>query len=281
VSSAFVWNRVITTAAAIVIAYLLVLLLARIYEAKLIFAPDYPGRLSGDWQPKGLPVEDVWIDTAYGGRLHGWWIPNEAATLTFIAFHGNAANITNRAEVYKFLRSLPANVMAVEYRGYGKSTGEPSEAALYEDAESAYDYLVKTRHVLGEHIISFGQSLGTGVAVDLATRRKVRAIILEAPFASMKSVAKRLLPYTPGIGLLAKSKFETARKLGEIKVPVLVVSCKNDPVLPSVLHEEVFRAAHEPKSFLQISGTCHEEASVVAPEEYRLKLSEFLNLARN
>lgn len=277
-TTASVRNRIIGYAAGIVIAYLLILLLARIFESKLIFFPDHPGRLTGDWQPRDLPVENIWMETADGVKLHAWWIPNRDAAVTLVAFHGNAANIANRAELYRFLWKLPANVLAVEYRGYGRSTGKASEAGLYRDAEAAYDYLLKAREIRPGQIVSFGQSLGTAVAVDLATKRKVRGVILEAPFGSTKAVARQLLPYAPGLGLLAKSKFETARKLGEVSAPVLIVYCTNDPVLPSPLSENVFRAAREPKSFLQIHGMCHEEACLVAPEQYRLKLTEFLNL---
>lgn len=275
---ASVSSRIVGYAAAIVIAYLMILLLARIFESKLIFHPDYPGRLTGDWQPRGLPVENISIATADDVKLHAWWIPNTAAKVTFAAFHGNAANIANRAGLYRFLWSLPANVLAVEYRGYGRSTGAPSEAGIYRDAAAAYDYLVKTRKISPGQIVSFGQSLGSAVAVDLATKRNVRAIILEAPFASTKAVARHLLPYAPGIGLLAKSKFDTARKLHEVNVPVLIVYCTNDPVLPSPLSENVFGGARQPKSRLQIDGMCHEEASVVAPEQFRSKLVEFLDL---
>lgn len=279
--TAHVVNRIIGYAVTIVIAYLLVLLLARVFESKLIFFPDYPGRLTGDWQPQSLPVENISIETADGVTLHAWWIPATNATVTFIAFHGNAANIANRAEIYRLLWNLPANVLAVEYRGYGRSTGAPSEAGIYRDAEAACDYLLKTGKTKPDQLVSFGQSLGTAVAVDLATKQTVRAVVLEAPFASTKAVARQLLPYAPGIGLVAKSKFDTMRKLGDVKVPVLIVHCTNDPVLPSPLSENVFRAAREPKKLLQIHGICHEEASVVAPDQYRATLIEFLNLPRN
>jgi len=271
-------NKITRYAASIVIVYLLILLLVRIVESKLIFSPDYPGRLTGDWHPRGLPVENSSIQTADGERLHAWWIPHNDANVTFLAFHGNAGNITNRAELYRFLWNLPGNVLAVEYRGYGRSTGEPSEAGIYRDAQAAYDYLVNIRKITPGEVVSFGQSLGTAVAGDLVTKRNVRALILEAPFASTKAAARQLLPYVPGIAWLAKSKFDTTRKLREVNVPVLIVYCSNDPVLPSPLSETVFRAARQPKSLLQIHGMCHEEASVVAPEQYRLKLIEFLHL---
>lgn len=272
-----VWNRIIAAAAAIAILYLLILLVVRILESKLIFFPDYGGRLSGDWHPRDLPIEDVWIKTADGENLHWWWIPHEAAAVTFIAFHGNAASITNRTPIYKFLWKIPANVLAVEYRGYGRSSGQASEAGLYQDAEAAYDYLQR-RNISAGQIVSFGSSLGTAVAADLATKRNVRAIILEAPFASISAAAKRLMRYTPGIALLARSKFETARKIAGLRVPILIVGCQDDPMLPSDLHDDVFRATHEPKSRLQIAATCHEGASMAAPEKYHQKILEFLNL---
>ena len=269
-------GRIRGYAIAILVAYLLILFLLRIFESKLIFFPNYPGRLTGDWQPRGLPIEDVSIESADGVRLHSWWIPNPDARFTFLAFHGNAANIANRADLYRLLWKLPANVFAVEYRGYGRSDGEPSEQGLYRDAEAAYDYLVQNRAIKAAQIISFGQSLGTAVAVDLASKRRVQGILLEAPFPSTRAVARRIYPYLPGAGWVAKSKFDTARKLASLNVPILIVHCSNDPVLPSPLSEDVFHAAHDPKSFFEIQGMCHEEASLVSPERYAARLQEFL-----
>jgi uncharacterized protein len=113
----------------ILIAYVVVLLLIRLFESRFIFFPHVPGRLEGNWHPHTLPVQEVWLTASDGTKLFAWWIPNKDATFTFLTFHGNAANITNRAPVYEFLRDTPANVFALEYRGYGRSEGSPSEAA--------------------------------------------------------------------------------------------------------------------------------------------------------
>ena len=267
-------------AAAIVIGYLLILLLVRVFESKLVFFPDYPGRLTGEWQPRGLPVQDAWIKTHDGVALHAWWIPNSHAQVTFLAFHGNAANIANRAELYRFLWMLPANVLAVEYRGYGRSEGKPSEAGLYRDADATYDYLVREQHTPAEQIISFGQSLGSAVAVDLASRRTVAGIVLEGSFPSARAVAQKVYWFLPGIGLVARSKFDTAKKLSRVRVPILIVHCVSDPVVSFSLGEEVYRQAQEPKSFLRVEGECHEEASLSAPEKYRAELGRFLRSVR-
>ena len=104
----------------LLIGYLIALLALRVFESHLLFFPDYPGRLEGDWHPRTLPVEDVWLKAVDGTKLHAGWIPNKDAKFTFLAFHANASNIAHRASVYEFLRATPAHVFALEYRGYGR-----------------------------------------------------------------------------------------------------------------------------------------------------------------
>lgn len=257
------------------VAYLAILVLLRLFEKSFIFFPQYPGRQSGDWHPAGLPVEEVWLPASDGVKLHAWWIPG-GGEFTFIAFHGNAGNITHRSDIYGFLHALPANVLAVEYRGYGRSEGSPDEAGLYRDAEAAYDYLVRERGIAPRRIIAFGQSLGTAVAADLAAKREVGGLVLEAPFPSAPRLARRVYPFLPGLGLVTRTKFATDEKLARVNAPVLVVHCVNDPVIAFALGEEVFRAARDPKELFRVDGYCHEEASIVAPDAYRAKLRAFL-----
>ena len=263
--------------AAVAFAYLLILLIFRIFEHRLIFFPDYPSRLGGDWQPKGLPVEEVWLRATDGIKLHCWWIAGEGAEFTFVAFHGNASNMAARADVYRFLRALPANVLAVEYRGYGHSEGSPSEKGIYVDAQAAYDYLTRQRGIRPSRLISYGQSLGTAVAVDLAVNRDVAGVVLEAPFPSARAVARRVYPFLPGLSLVVRSKFDTVRKLASIRTPILMVHCARDPVLAFSFGEQVFAQARDPKFFWRVESECHEEASLVAPGEYRARLLAFLN----
>lgn len=258
-------------------AYLIVLILIRVFETHLIFFPDYPGRLAGDWTPRGLSVQDVRLRSEDGVQLHAWWIPTDKAKFTFLAFHGNAGNITDRAEVYKFLAELPANVLAVEYRGYGRSEGSPSENGVYLDAQGAYEYLVTSKGIQPRSIISFGQSLGTAVAVDLAAHKNVGGVVLEAPFPSAAAVARRSFWFLPGLSLLVRSQFDTKEKLHHIEAPLMVVHCTQDPVLPFAFGEEVYGEARSRKLFLKIEGYCHEEASVIAPERYRAALTGFLS----
>jgi len=262
--------------ATLVAAYLVVLLLFRLLESRFIYFPN-PGRASGDWRPEGLAVQDIWLRTSDNVKLNAWWIAADGAEFTFLVFHGNAGNIANRADIYRFLRDLPANVLAVEYRGYGRSEGTASEAGLYRDAEAAYNYLAGERGIPPKRIIAFGLSLGTAVAADLASKHPVGGVVLVAPFPSAQVVARHLYPFLPGLGLIVRSKFDTAGKLAGIQVPILVVHCTLDPTIPFALGEEVYRRAGEPKFFLRVEGQCHEEAALSAPEECRARLAAFLN----
>jgi fermentation-respiration switch protein FrsA (DUF1100 family) len=259
------------------VAYVLLLIVMRLFERRMIFFPDYPNRLEGNWNPRTLAPEDVWLTASDGTKLHAWWISHPAAKFTFLAFHGNASNIANRDATYEFLRDTPANVLALEYRGYGHSEGKPSEAGLYLDADAAYQFLVKTKHLNPNSVLSFGQSLGTAVATDLAAHHKVGALILEAPLPSASRVASKKFWFLPGLSLLVYSQFDTISKLKQITAPVMIVQCTHDPVLSVQFGQEVCNAAPSPKRFLRIEGECHEESSLIDPDRYRSTLLEFLS----
>ena len=258
------------------LAYVLLLVVMRLFESRMIFFPNYPSRLEGDWHPRALSPEDVWLTASDGTKLHAWWISNRAAKFTFLAFHGNASNIANRETTYEFLRDTPANVLALEYRGYGHSEGKPSEAGLYLDADAAYQFLVSTKGLATKSILSFGQSLGTTVATDLAAHREVGGLILEAPLPSASRAASKIFWFLPGLSLLVHSQFDTIAKLKKVTAPVMVVQCTHDPVLPFQFGREVYNAVASRKRFLQIEGDCHEESSLIAPVEYRSGLQQFL-----
>lgn len=267
------------------IAYAVVVALLLVFEKRLVFFPQFPGRLSGDWSPSDLDREEVWITAADGVRLSAWWVlapSNTTADLpTFLCLHGNASNIAERADVYRFLRRLPANVLAVEYRGYGRSEGAPSEDGLYRDADAAYMWLARERGIPPRRILVLGQSLGTAVAAQLASQREVGGVVLEAPFPSARSLARRIYWFLPGLSWFIRSRFETTKNLEEahrrFHSSLLVIHCTQDPVIPFAFGREVFDAAAEPKFFLAVAGPCHEEASFIDPESVRRALLAFVS----
>jgi fermentation-respiration switch protein FrsA (DUF1100 family) len=258
-------RRIVSLLLTLLIGYLIALLALRLFEPHLIFFPNYPGRLEGNWHPRELPVEDVWLKASDGTKLHAWWIPNRGAKFTFL---------------YEFLRSTPANVLALEYRGYGHSEGNPTESGIYLDAEAAHEYLVDVQKIDPKSIISFGQSLGTAVAANVASRLPVAAVILEAPFPSASALARKLFWFLPGIQYFVHGQLNTAVRLQRARVPLLVVHCTQDPVIPFEFGQAVYDRAPEPKRFLKIENLCHEEASIVAPEQYREALNAFLATLR-
>jgi fermentation-respiration switch protein FrsA (DUF1100 family) len=265
----------LTLLATVAIIYLVLVVLLLFFEKSFIFFPQM-GRDSGDWNPPGLPVENVALTTSDSVQLHAWWIPAPAAEFTFVMFHGNAANLPNRADIYRFLHALPVNILAVDYRGYGRSEGSPSEQGIYLDARAAYDHLVAQRNIAPQRIIAFGASLGSAVAADLAAEREVAAVILEAPFPSAAAVARRVYFFLPGLGALMRTKLDTAAKLARVRTPVLILHCTRDPVIAFSHGEATFAAANEPKRFARLDAACHEDACLADPHAYRAALLSFL-----
>lgn len=255
--------------------YLVLVVLLLIFERSMVFLPQI-GRHSGDWAPPGLPVENVALTTADHLTLHAWWIPAPAAEFTLVMFHGNAADLPDRADIYRFFHALPVNILAVDYRGYGRSEGSPTEAGVYLDARAAYDHLTAQRAIPPRRIIAFGASLGSAVAADLAAEREVAAVILEAPFPSAPAVARRVYPFLPGIGWLMRTRLDTASKLARVRSPVLILHCTRDPVIAFALGEATFAAAREPRRFVRLDAACHEDGCLAAPQPYRAAVLSFL-----
>ena len=278
---------------AVLLGLLVLVLLIRMFEERLVFFPDRYA--TNEWDPSrmGVEVEDVFFTTSDGVRLHAWWAPASSfakatedkpaeqapgTALTILYFHGNAGNLTNRIENIAFLRQLPANVLAVDYRGYGKSEGRPTEAGVYLDAQAAYDYLFHERGVVPDQLVVLGQSLGVAVAVDLASKRPVAGLILEGGFPSAGRVVQRTMGL-PGLHLVIRSKFDSAAKLKEISVPVLVAHCTRDPILPYALGEELYAAANQPKTFVSYDSDYHEPFFFANPADYAARLRAFLETA--
>jgi hypothetical protein len=192
-------------------------------------------------------------------------------------FHGNAGNLSLRLPAIGWLRELPANVLAVDYRGYGKSEGAPTEVGVYRDGAAAYNYLVNERKIPPEQIVVLGQSLGTAVAVEVASKKPVGAVVLEAGFPSAKRVVQEAMRL-PGVWLVTRSEFDSARKLKQVRAPVLVAHCRQDPVIPFKLGEELYAAANQPNRFVAYPGDCHEPLYAADPRDYAARLRAFLGL---
>ena len=236
-------------------------------------APFFPARFpEGFWDagPK-LGARDVWLDTADGARLHAWWIEQPGARLVTLYAHGNAGNLSHRAHVIPEITAAGSSLLLLDYRGYGRSKGRPSEKGLYADADAAY------RHLTGagwrpEQIVAHGESLGSAVAVELASRQRCAGVVLEAPFSSGKDMAARVLPL---LGPLLVWGFDSTRKIPGIRAPLLVIHGDRDQVVPFEQGRKLFEAAGEPKWFWALAGAGHNNLIDAAGAQYRERLREF------
>lgn len=232
---------------------------------------------AGQWAVREeLGVEDVFLD-APGARLHAWWKPAPGPAAAVLFLHGNAGNVTHRGPHIEAIAGAGAAVLAPDYRGYGKSTGWPSERGLYQDALAGYEFLLARGYPAGR-IILHGESLGTAVAVELAAARPCAGLILEAGFPSARAVAQEVLP---GIGPLLVWGFDSRARIGRVGVPLLVIHGERDEVIPLRLGRALFEAAPGRKHFWAIPHAHHNDLLSFAGPAYTGRLRSFIMDACN
>ncbi len=231
-----------------------------------------------DWkQLSGLPLEDVFLTAPDGVALHAWWIvaANEPKAV-MVWCHGNAGNISHRLEHLAALVKAGVSILIFDYRGYGRSAGQPSEQGLYTDAETAFQFLIHDRKIAPSRIVIYGESLGTAVAADLASRHSdVAGVILEAPFGSIQAAAKLLYGALP-VHTLLQARFDVFARLKQIRRPLLVIHGDRDSILPISLGKAVYDAANEPKQWWIVSGADHNNTHIVGGEAYYQKILSFI-----
>lgn len=264
------YNRLWRVVRLLLIAYLLALLLLMFFEESLIFIPmSFP---DDNWQPRGLPVEDAWFQAADGVPIHGWYVPHEHPRAAVLFCHGNAGNVTHRADVLRFLHAQAGvSVLIFDYRGYGRSEGKPNEPGVLADARAARTWLAKRENIPEKQIVLMGESIGGGVAVDLAADG-ARGLILESTFSSLPDVAAVHYPWAP-VRLLMRTRMNSAAKIGKYHGPLLQSHGDRDTIVPIGLGRRLFDAANEPKQFLVIPGADHNDPR---PPWYYDRVSDFL-----
>ena len=227
----------------------------------------------------GLEYEDVYINTHDGVRLHGWYIPSEEskgeAEEVVLFLHGNGGNISHRGASIKIFNRLGLNVLIIDYRGYGQSTGSPSEVGLYEDARSAWRYLTERRGFKREQIIIFGRSLGAAVATQLAVETGPERLILESSFSSSRDLADRVLPLISRL-VVMRYPFNSMERIRDINARLLMLHSPDDEIIPFSLGERLFRAANEPKQFIKLQGD-HNYGFMLSQPQYEQALARFIN----
>jgi pimeloyl-ACP methyl ester carboxylesterase len=270
-------------AGALVVAYLIVVLIVRAMEPRLVFAPGAGRRLTPPPPALRLDPEPVRFSAEDGVALSAWIIrPRPAAPdpMWILICHGNAGNLSEggRAEHYAGLRDLGLGIFAFDYRGYGESEGAPDERGVYLDAVAAYRQLRDSLGVPPERIVIFGHSLGSAVAVELATRVPAAGLILDGALFSGVSRGQELYPWLP-VGLIARNRFESDRKIARLTLPKLFLHARADDVVPLEHGRRLFALAPEPKRFVELAGG-HGDAFLVDSAAYYGAIAGFLGQLR-
>lgn len=224
-------------------------------QALFIYAPQMPTRdLVATPADINLEYEDLTLVTADKERINAWYIPaQDKNAKTVLFFHGNAGNISHRLETIKIFNQLGFNFLIFDYRGFGISTGKPSEQGTYLDADTVWKYLIEERKLETKEIIIAGRSLGGGVAAELAKKVQPVMLILESTFTSMQEVSAVHYPFMP-TNLIVKHSYETNLKLKHIHCPIVFAHSTNDEVIPFEHSQRNFAAANEPKQFITLRG---------------------------
>ncbi len=205
----------------------------------------------------GLPeAEEIVLDSADGERVVAWHVPARGDKPVVLYFHGNGGALSLRAERFKALTRDGTGLVALSYRGYGGSTGRPTEAGLLRDAAAAYAFTAA--RYPAERIALWGESLGTGVAVALAAEKPVGRVILESPFTSAADIAASVYFFVP-VRLLMKDQFRSDERIGRVTAPVLVFHGERDDIVPIRYGERLYGLIRSPKRFVRLPGAGHND----------------------
>ena len=223
--------------------YILVLIFLYFYQRNLLYHPN-ENNYSED--KISVDIKKVKILTSDNIELLGWYHEKNLKEFkTLIYFHGNAGSLDNRVHKLNHFQDMNINFLIIAWRGFSGNNGKPSEQGLYDDGESAINWITK-KGVDEKNLILYGESLGTGVATQLAQNRNIAGVILETPFTSMVDAAKTFYPYIP-VNLLLKDKFENYKKIKNINSPILVMHGEIDQIVPFSMGKKIYEMANKPK----------------------------------
>ena len=214
-----------------------------------------------------LPCSDLEIATDDGERVHGWWIPaREAAAGHVLLCHGNAGNVGDRVLHAALLTAAGFDVLLFDYRGYGRSSGRPSEDGTYRDARAARAALLEQPRVDAPRVLYLGESLGGAVALALALEAPPAGLVLQSTFTSIRDMARRHYPFIPRA--LVPDAYPSLSRIRGLRVPLLVIHGERDGIVPPVHGDELFAAAPEPKRLHRVAGAGHNDLLTLAGEAW-------------
>jgi hypothetical protein len=227
----------------IAVIYLLILAFLFIFQRSLMYHPDENNYFGDKLE---FDIQKVKIKTKDNIEILGWFHnKNLKDYKTILYFHGNAGQLENRIHKLNHFKNMNVNFLIIAWRGFSGNDGNPSEKGLYTDGESAIKWL-QNKGIEEENIILYGESLGTGIAIQIAQNKNFAGLVLETPFTSMVEAAKNFYPYIP-VGLILKDKYKNDKKIKNVNIPVLVMHGEADQIVPFWMGKKVFNLANEPK----------------------------------
>ena len=229
----------------IILIYLIIVAYMYLNQRKLLYLPSENNYLDDQID---FNFREVFIDVEKNLKLKAWLIENDFKNKkTLVFFHGNAGNLSNRTYKLNQLSKLDLNIIILAWRSFSGNEGEPSEQNLYNDAKKTIDWL-NSRGVKNKNIILYGESLGTGIAVELGQTNQFGGIILESPFTSMTNAAKNIYPWLP-VKYLLKDKYDSEKKIKNLKINILILHGKKDNIVPFKMGKKLYDLANNPKFF--------------------------------
>ena len=252
-----------------------------LFQDKLAYYPQIGREIQATPREHGLDYEALTLATEDGEKLDAWFVPGPGKTPgqpVVLILHGNAGNISHRMDSIAMFHRLGYGVLIFDYRGYGRSSGKPSEAGLYRDAATAWEHLTRQRGIAPRRIILFGESLGGALAARLAARPAAQeqpaALVLSSVFTSVPDLAADLYPWLPA-RWLARLHYDTRAALVQTRCPVLVAHSPDDEIVPFRHGQSLFEAAPGPKVFLQLAGG-HNDGFIFMRQDWVAVLGDFL-----
>ena len=251
------------------IFYLLILLFMYIFQRTFMYHPNVKNT---DPTTVQFKYKEVYIESEKDIKLKSWYSYLNPNKKTILFFHGNAGELGARTYKLNKFNDLDLNFLIISWRGFSGNNGKPTEQGLYKDAQKAVEWLEK-KGINKKDIILYGESLGTGIAVELATKNEYSGIILESPYTSMIDMGKRFYPFLP-ISVLQKDKYNSLKKLSMIKSPILVLHGKSDTLVPFYMGKKIYDAANEPKYYYFPD---HDNHMMTYDQDMLRTLSNFVN----
>jgi pimeloyl-ACP methyl ester carboxylesterase len=243
----------------LLIVYLVICAAMWLFQRSMIYVPDVGARPPSAY---GLQsVEKIGLDTPDGEKLEAWSWKGDPGKPVIAFFHGNAGNLSHRAITFRMFQALGLGFVALDYRGFGNSTGQSSEAALYRDAEQVLAYINEKFGVKDLKIVLYGESLGSGVVTEMATRRPFAGVVLQSPYTSVAAAAKRRFFWLP-VDLLLTERFSNIDRIDRINAPLLVIHGRDDELFPVDMAETLVEKARSPKTGVYLANTGHNDLDI-------------------